>query len=162
MSIQNQKIAPFLWFKDQAEEAVNFYISLFKDGKIISTTRYGKNGPGPEDAVMVMNFELLGQEFVALNGNSQCTFNESVSFYVKCETQQEIDQYWDGILNGGGQTLACGWIKDKFGVSWQITPPILPEMIQDKDPEKAARVMQAMMQMIKIDIQKLKDAYDGK
>lgn len=162
MNAQNQKIAPFFWFKNEAEEAVNFYVSLFRQAKVISTTRYGKEGPGPDDAVMVMNFELFGQEFVALNGNEQSTFNESVSFYVKCDTQQEIDQYWDGILNAGGQTLACGWIKDKFGVCWQITPPILPEMLQDKDREKAGRVMQAMMQMIKIDIQKIKDAYDGK
>lgn len=161
MSTDNQKIAPFLWFKDQAEEAVHFYISTFKDAKIISTTRYGKDGPGPDDAVMVMNFELFGQEFVALNGNTQSTFNDSVSFYVKCETQQEIDTYWDAIEKEG-QPLACGWIRDKFGVAWQITPPMLPEMLQDKDSQKASRVMQAMMQMIKIDIQKLKDAYDGK
>ncbi len=157
-----QKITPFLWFKNEAEEAVNFYVSLFEDAKILTTTRYGKDGPGPDDAVMVVNFELFGQEFVALNGNAQVPFNESVSFYVKCPTQQEIDRYWDGILSAGGQTLACGWIKDKFGVSWQITPPILPEMLQDKDPEKVGRVMKAMMQMIKIDIQKIKDAYDGK
>lgn len=162
MDTQNQKIAPFLWFKTEAEEAVNFYLSLFKQGKIITTTRYGKEGPGPEGKVMVMYFELFGQEFVALNGNGQCTFNESVSFYVKCDTQQEIDQYWDGILNTGGQALACGWIKDKFGVSWQITPPQLVEMINDKDPEKAGRAMNAMRQMIKIDLQKIKDAYDGK
>jgi predicted 3-demethylubiquinone-9 3-methyltransferase (glyoxalase superfamily) len=160
--MSNQKIAPFLWFKNQAEEAVNHYLSVFKNGKIISITRNGKNGPGPENEVMVVNFELFGQEFVALNGNTQSQFNESVSFYVKCPTQEEIDRYWDAILEAGGQTLACGWIKDKFGVSWQITPPILPEMINDKDPEKAGRVMQAMMQMIKIDIQKIKDAYDGK
>lgn len=160
--MNSQKISPFLWFENQAEEAVNFYISLFKDGKIVTTTRYGKEGPGPDDAVMVMSFELFGQEFTALNGNTQSTFNDSVSFYVKCDTQQEIDRYWDRILETGGQTLACGWIRDKFGVSWQITPPILTEMLNDKDPEKAGRVMQAMMQMIKIDIQKIKDAYDGK
>jgi len=160
--MSNQKIAPFLWFENEAEEAVNFYLSLFQDAKILSTTRYGKEGPGPDDAVMVMSFELFGQEFVALNGNTQNKFNESVSFYVKCHTQEEIDQYWDGILNAGGQTLACGWIKDKFGVSWQITPPMLTKMIADPDKEKAGRVMQAMMKMIKIDIQKIQDAYDGK
>lgn len=161
MTTTNQKIAPFLWFENQAEEAVNFYISTFKEGKITNMTRYGKDGPGPDDAVMVMSFELFGQEFVALNGNTQCTFNDSVSFYVKCETQQEIDAYWNAIEKEG-QPLACGWIRDKFGVAWQITPPMLPEMLQDKDPEKAGRVMQAMMQMIKIDIQKIQDAYDGK
>ncbi|SCY67194.1 VOC family protein [Flavobacterium caeni] len=160
--MDTQKIAPFLWFENQAEQAVNFYVSLFKDAKITDTTRYGKGAPGPEGEVMVMGFELFGQEFVALNGNTQCKFNDSVSFYVKCHTQQEIDQYWDGILAAGGQTLACGWIRDQYGVAWQITPPMLPEMLQDKDPEKAARVMQAMMQMIKIDIQKIQDAYDGK
>src|SRR4051812_15946502 len=109
MEIQHQKVVPFLWFENQAEEAVNFYVDLFKDGKILSTTRYGKDGPGPENDVMVMSFELFGQEFTALNGNTQSKFNDSVSFYVKCNTQQEIDEYWDGILNAGGETLACGW-----------------------------------------------------
>ena len=162
MKTHNQKIAPFLWFKNEAEEAVNFYVSLFRDAKVISVTRYGKEGPGPDDAVMVMTFELFRQEFVALNGNQDSSFNNSVSFYVKCDTQDEIDQYWDGILNHGGKTLACGWITDKYGVAWQITPPLLGKMLQDPDKEKAGRVMQAMMQMIKIDIQKIKDAYDGK
>lgn len=158
--MNTQKIVPFLWFQNQAEEAVNFYLSLFKDARITSTTRYGKEGPGPENGVMVINFELEGQEFVALNGNPEFKFSESTSFYVKCETQEEIDHYWNHLLEGG-QPMACGWIKDKFGLAWQITPTLLPEMIQDKDPEKAGRVMQAMMKMIKIDIQKIKDAYEG-
>lgn len=161
MSTQDQKIVPFLWFENQAEEAVNYYLSIFKDGKVTSVKRNGKDGPGPENDVMVMSFELFGQEFTALNGNQQCQFNESVSFYVKCKNQEEVDLYWDAIEKEG-KPLACGWIKDKFGVSWQITPTILVEMIQDKDPEKASRVMQAMMQMVKIDIQKIQDAYDGK
>ena len=159
--MNNQKIVPFLWFQNQAEEAVNFYLSFFKNAKIISTTPYGTEGPGPENAVMVINFELEGQEFVAFNGNPEFKFTESTSFCVKCETQEEIDHYWTRILDGG-QPMACGWIKDKFGLSWQITPTLLPEMLQDKNPEKAGRVMQEMMKMIKIDIQKIKDAYEGR
>lgn len=161
-AIKNQKIVPFLWFDMQAEEAVNFYVSIFKEAKITSETRYGKGGPMPEGTVMVMEFELFGQTFNALNAGPAYNFNESISFYVKCYDQQEIDYYWSKLLEGGGQTQACGWLKDKYGPSWQITPPILGEMMQDKDPEKAGRVMQAMMKMVKIDIQQLHEAYNGK
>ncbi|HMI07802.1 MAG TPA: VOC family protein [Flavobacterium sp.] len=162
MKPQENKIVPFLWFENQAEEAVNFYVSIFKDAKITSESRYGKGSPMPEGTVMVMSFELFGQEFNALNTGMAKEFNEGVSFYVKCEDQPEIDYYWDKLLEGGGQTQACGWLKDKFGLSWQITPPLLGKLLSDPDKEKAGRVMQAMMQMIKIDIQKIKDAYDGK
>jgi len=155
-----QKIVPFLWFDNQAEEAVNFYVSVFADSRITGVTRYGKDGPGPEGSVMTMGFILNGQEFAALNGGPIFKFTEAVSFYVKCETQEEIDEKW-ATLSEGGQEQPCGWLKDRFGLSWQIVPPLLIEMLQDKDPKKAQSVGQALMQMKKIDIAKLKAAYEA-
>jgi predicted 3-demethylubiquinone-9 3-methyltransferase (glyoxalase superfamily) len=155
-----QKITPFLWFDANAEEAVAFYTSVFKDSKVLATARYGEAGPGPKGSVMTMKFVLNGQEFIALNAGPHFQFNEAVSFVVDCETQQEVDYYWSK-LTAGGKEVQCGWLKDKFGLSWQITPTILPQLLQDKDPQKANRVMQAMMKMIKIDIEGLKRAYKG-
>ena len=156
-----QKISPFLWFNDNAEEAVSFYTSIFKNAKILAVARYGEAGPGPNGSVMTINFQIEGQEFIALNGGPHFTFNEAISFSVDCETQQEVDELWEK-LSEGGQKHQCGWAKDKFGLSWQVIPRILGEMLSDKDPEKAKRVMEAMLQMEKIDIKTLKQAYDGK
>ena len=156
-----QKITPFLWFDGKAEEAMNFYISIFKNSKIVSVTRYGEAGPGPKGTVMTAKFVLNGQEFVALNGGPQFTFTEAISFVVNCETQQEVDELWEK-LSEGGKKSRCGWLKDKYGLSWQVVPTALVEMLQDKDPKKANSVMQAMMQMDKIDIKRLQQAYDGK
>jgi len=156
-----QKITPFLWFDNQAEEAAKFYTSIFKNSKIKSISRYGDAGPGPKGQVMVVAFELAGQEFLALNGGPQFKFTEAVSMMVNCETQEEVDYYWDK-LSAGGQIIECGWLKDKYGFPWQVTPVILNEMLQDKDPAKSQRVMKAMLQMKKIDIPTLKKSYDGK
>ena len=156
-----QKITPFLWFDNNAEEAVNFYISVFKNSKVLSTTRYGEAGPGPAGTVLTAAFQLQGQEFIALNGGPHFKFTEAVSFSVNCETQEEVDEYWEK-LSEGGEKGRCGWLKDKFGLSWQVNPAVLGEMLQDKDPEKAKRVMEAMLQMDKIDIPTLKKAYEGK
>ena len=152
------KITPFLWFDGKAEEAMNFYISIFKNSKILSVTRYGEAGPGPKGTVMTAKFELNGQEFIALNGGPQFTFTEAVSFVVSCETQQEVDELWEK-LSQGGQKSRCGWLKDKYGLSWQVIPTVLVELLQDKDPEKSNRVMQAMLQMDKIEIETLRRAY---
>jgi predicted 3-demethylubiquinone-9 3-methyltransferase (glyoxalase superfamily) len=153
------KIVPFLWFDGRAEEAMNFYASIFKNSKIGDLTRYGKAGPGPEGTVMSATFELEGQKFYALNGGPQFTFSPAISFFVNCETQQEVDDLWEK-LSEGGQTQPCGWLQDKFGLSWQIIPTILGKLLGDKDAAKAQRVMQAMLQMKKIDIARLKQAYD--
>ena len=153
-----QKISPFLWFNTEAEQAVNFYCSIFKDSKILTMSRYGETGPGPKGSVMVVKFQLNGLEFYALNGGPEFKFTEAISFTVNCETQEEVDYYWSKLVEGG-QEIQCGWLKDKYGLCWQITPVILGQYLADRDPKKAARVMQAMMQMVKIDIQKLKDAY---
>jgi predicted 3-demethylubiquinone-9 3-methyltransferase (glyoxalase superfamily) len=155
-----KKITPFLWFDGKAEEAMNFYVSTFKNSKIVSVTRYGEAGLGPKGTVMTAKFELDGQEFVALNGGPLFTFTEAISFVVNCETQQEVDEFW-GKLSKGGTKSRCGWLKDKYGLSWQVVPTVLPELIQDKDPEKSQRVMQAMLQMDKIEIEALKRAYLG-
>jgi predicted 3-demethylubiquinone-9 3-methyltransferase (glyoxalase superfamily) len=155
-----QKITPFLWFDNQAEEAMNFYTSIFKNAKIGNVSRYGESGPGPKGSVMVASFELDGMHFTALNGGPQFKFTEAISFYVSCESQDEVDHYWDK-LSEGGQTQRCGWLKDKFGVSWQIIPSALPKLMGDPDRAKAGRVMQAMLQMKKIDVAKLQQAYDG-
>jgi predicted 3-demethylubiquinone-9 3-methyltransferase (glyoxalase superfamily) len=152
-----QKITPFLWFNDNAEEAINFYTSIFEKSKIGTVTRYGDAGPGPKGQLMTASFELNGQEFIALNGGPQFTFTEAISFVVNCGTQKEIDHYWDK-LSKGGKTQMCGWLKDKFGVSWQIVPPILSKLLKDKDPQKAKRVMNAMLKMEKLDIKVLKEA----
>jgi len=153
-----QKITPFLWFDGKAEEAVNFYVSIFKNSKVVSFTRYGEAGPGPKGTVMSATFQLDGQEFYALNGGPMFTFSPAISFFVKCETQPEIDEMWEK-LSAGGEKQRCGWLKDKYGVSWQIVPPVLGEMLSDKDAEKSKRVMEAMLQMDKIDIDTLKRAY---
>jgi len=155
-----QKITPFLWFDNQAEEAMNFYVSIFKNSKTLSCTRYGDAGPGPKGTVLVASFELDGQEFMALNGGPRFKFTEAVSFVVNCETQAEIDEMW-AKLSAGGEESQCGWLKDKFGLSWQVVPPILSKLMQDKDPQKSNRVMQALLQMKKIDIATLQRAYDG-
>ena len=153
-----QKITPFLWFDGNAEEAINFYVSIFKNSKILSVARYGEAGPGPKGTVMTAAFQLDGQEFVALNGGPQFKFTEAISFWVRCETQEEIDEMWEKLSEGGAKSR-CGWLKDKYGLSWQVVPPILGEMLQDKDAEKSQRVMAAMMQMDKIDINTLRRAY---
>ena len=154
-----QKITPFLWFDDKAEEAMNFYFSIFKNSKVLKVTRYGEAGPGPKGTVMSATFQLEGQTFYALNGGPLFSFTPAISFFVNCETQQEVDDLWEK-LSAGGKKERCGWLKDKYGLSWQVIPTALGEMLGDKDPQKAGRVMQAMMQMGKIDIQGLKQAYD--
>jgi len=156
-----QKITPFLWFNDKAEEAIKFYTSIFKKSKIGKITRYGEEGPGPKGTVMTAAFKLEGQDFVALNGGPVFTFSPAISFVVNCETQKEVDYFWEK-LSKGGEIQQCGWLKDKYGVSWQIVPTVLVKMLQDKDAEKSRRVMKAMLQMIKIDIKGLKQAYQGK
>jgi predicted 3-demethylubiquinone-9 3-methyltransferase (glyoxalase superfamily) len=156
-----QKITTFLWFDNQAEEAMNFYTSIFKNSKIENTRRYGDAGPGPKGSVMTGTFILDGQEFYALNGGPHFKFTEAISLFIKCETQKEVDMFWEK-LSEGGQKSRCGWLKDKFGLSWQVIPNILGELLEDKDSKKANRVMAAMMQMDKIDIQKLKDAAEDK
>lgn len=155
-----QKITPFLWFDSNAEEAMNFYISIFKNSKVLDITRYGEAGPGPKGSVLTAAFELDGLELIALNGGPHFKFTEAISLAVSCETQDEVDEFWEK-LSEGGETGKCGWLKDKYGLSWQINPRVLGEMLQDKDPEKAKRVMEAMLQMDKIDIKKLKQAYEG-
>lgn len=154
-----QTITPFLWFDGQAEEAMNFYTSIFKNSKAGRVTRFGEGGPAPKGTVISTTFQLNGQEFMALNGGPQFKFTEAISFFVSCETQEEVDEVWEK-LSAGGTKSRCGWLKDKFGVSWQIIPTALGQMLQDKDPEKSKRVMQAMLQMGKIDIQTLKQAYE--
>ena len=154
-----QKITPFLWFDGNAEEAMNFYVSIFKNSKVLRVTRYGEAEPGPKGTVMSATFQLDGQEFFALNGGPQFTFSPAISFFVNCETQQEVDELWEK-LSEGGEKQRCGWLKDKYGLSWQIVPSVLGTMLQDKDPEKAGRVMKTMLQMDKIDIGTLKQAYE--
>ena len=153
-----QKITPFLWFDGNAEEAMNFYTSIFKNSKIGRITRYGDAGPGPKGTVMSATFQLDGQEFMALNGGPQFKFTEAISFFVNCETQEEVDELWEK-LSDGGQKSRCGWLKDKYGLSWQIIPSALGKMLGDKDPEKSQRVMKAILQMDKIDIKRLEQAY---
>ena len=154
-----QKITPFLWFDGKAEEAVNFYVSIFKNSRVGTITRYGDAGPGPKGTVMIATFQLEGQDFIALNGGPQYTFTPAISLFVDCKTQEEVDDLWNK-LSEGGKTDRCGWLRDKYGLSWQIVPSTLRELMGDKDPEKSKRVMKAMLQMTKIDIQGLKQAYD--
>ncbi|MGH8528674.1 MAG: VOC family protein [Nevskiales bacterium] len=153
-----QKITPFLWYDHQAEEAANFYVSIFNNSKINGIARYGDAGPGPKGSAMTVEFQIEGQEFVALNGGPHFTFSPAISFVVSCKTQREVDELW-GKLSADKSAEQCGWLKDKYGVSWQIVPTVLAEMYQDKNPEKSRRVMQAMLQMKKLDIKKLKEAY---
>jgi predicted 3-demethylubiquinone-9 3-methyltransferase (glyoxalase superfamily) len=155
-----QKITPFLWFDNNAEEAMNFYVSIFKNSKVLTVSRYGEAGPGPSGTVMTAEFELEGQEFVALNGGPRFKFTEAISFVVNCETQEEVDYFWER-LSEGGQQSRCGWLKDKFGLWWQVVPVILAELMGDKDPEKSKRVMQSMLTMDKIEIEPLKRAHEG-
>jgi predicted 3-demethylubiquinone-9 3-methyltransferase (glyoxalase superfamily) len=154
-----QKITPFMWFDDKAEEAMNFYVSVFKNSKVVGVTRYGAGAPGPQGAVMTATFQLDGQEFVALNGGPQFSFTPAISFFVNCETQQEVDELWEKLSEGGAKER-CGWLRDKYGLSWQIVPTALGKMLQDKDPEKSRKVMEAMLKMDKIDIGALRRAYD--
>ena len=153
-----QKITPFLWFDTQAEEAANFYVSIFKNSKIGETRRYEEAGPGPKGSVMTITFQIEGQEFIALNGGPHFKFTPAISFFVDCQTQAEVDQLWDK-LSEGGRADQCGWLQDKFGVSWQIIPNVLMKLLGDPDPVKATRVMKAMLQMNKIDVRRLEEAY---
>jgi predicted 3-demethylubiquinone-9 3-methyltransferase (glyoxalase superfamily) len=163
-----QKITPFLWFKDNAEEAAKFYTSIFKNSKIGRILRYDEETAKvsqsgmPAGSVLTIEFEIEGQKFVALNGGPQFKFNESISFVVNCETQKEVDYFWEKLTADGGEKSQCGWLRDKFGVSWQVTPTVLIDMLHDKDAKKSERVMKAMLQMQKIDIEKLEAAYRGK
>jgi predicted 3-demethylubiquinone-9 3-methyltransferase (glyoxalase superfamily) len=161
-----QKITPFLWFDHQAEEAAKFYTSVFENSKVGRILRYdeasAKAAGGAVGSVLTIEFEIGGQKFTALNGGPEFKFNESISFVVNCDTQKEVDYFWEKLTAGGGQESHCGWLRDKFGVSWQIVPTVLIEMLHDKDSEKSERVMKAMLQMQKIDIKLLKEAYAGK
>lgn len=154
-----QKITPFLWFNDQAEEAAKFYVSIFNNSKMGRIGRFGDAGPGPKGSVMSVTFQLADQEFMALNGGPLFTFTPAISFFVNCETQQEVDELWEK-LSEGGKKERCGWLKDKFGLSWQIIPTALGKMLGDNDPKKSQRVMKAMMGMTKIEIKGLKRAYE--
>jgi predicted 3-demethylubiquinone-9 3-methyltransferase (glyoxalase superfamily) len=156
-----QKITTFLWFDKEAEEAAKFYTSIFEDSRIVTTTRYGDAGPGPKGSVMTVAFELEGQQFTALNGGPHFKFTEAISLVVNCETQKEVDDYWRK-LGEGGQESQCGWLKDKYGLSWQIVPTALPRLLQDPDPQKAKRVVEAMLQMKKIDVARLEQAAAGR
>lgn len=158
--IAMQKITPFLWFDNQAEEAMEFYVSIFRNSKVHGVSRYGEGGPGPAGSVMMASFELDGQKFMALNGGPMYQFTEAISFMVDCPTQEEVDHLW-GKLSEGGEIQRCGWLKDKFGLSWQIVPSILGRLMSDPDPEKSKRVVAAMLEMTKLDIAKLKRAYEG-
>jgi predicted 3-demethylubiquinone-9 3-methyltransferase (glyoxalase superfamily) len=165
MAKTKQRITPFLWFDDQAEEAVKFYVSIFKDSKIVGTTRYDEEASRaagrPKGSVMTVAFELDGQEFTALNGGPLFKFTEAISLVVNCETQAEVDHFWTK-LSAGGEEVQCGWLKDKYGISWQVVPTVLIELLQSKDPEKAKRVMSAMLKMKKIDIGAVKKAAEGR
>ena len=153
-----QKITPFLWFDTQAEEAARFYTSIFKNSKVGTVTRYGEAGPGPKGSVMTVAFEIEGQKFTALNGGPVFKFTEAISFVVNCETQEEVDELWEKLSEGGAK-VECGWLKDQYGLSWQIVPTVLIEMLQDKDAARSQRVMKAMMKMKKLDIAGLEEAY---
>jgi predicted 3-demethylubiquinone-9 3-methyltransferase (glyoxalase superfamily) len=155
-----QKITPNLWFDTEAEEAATFYTSIFGNSKIKGVHRYGEAGPGPEGSVMVVDFQLEGQDFTAINGGPEFKFNEAISLLVNCETQEEVDRLWDQLLAGGGREQQCGWLKDKYGLSWQIVPTILGELISGDDPERTNSVIKAMLGMVKLDVDTLKKAYD--
>jgi predicted 3-demethylubiquinone-9 3-methyltransferase (glyoxalase superfamily) len=155
------KISPFLWFDQQAEEAANYYVSIFKDSKILSISRYNDAGPGPAGKVLVVKFQIEGQDFFALNGGPQFKFDEAISFAIDCQTQEEVDYFWNKLTADGGKESQCGWLKDKFGLSWQVIPRILIELLSDHDKSKAGRVMQAMLKMKKIEIAALQAAAQG-
>ena len=154
-----QKITPFLWFDHQAEEAANFYASLFKDSRIVSISRYGEGGPGPQGTVFTVNFVLEGQEFIALNGGPEFAFSPAISFFVDCSTQAEVDRLWEKLTDGG-EEVQCGWLKDKYGLSWQIVPSGLNELLNGKNPEGSRRAMQAMLKMKKLDLERMRLAYE--
>ena len=154
-----QKITPFLWFNDKAEEAANFYVSLFKNSKVKEIRRYGDAGPGPKGSVMTITFQIEGQDFIALNGGPHFSFTPAISLFVNCETQEEVDQLWEKLAEGGRKDR-CGWLQDKYGLSWQIIPEALGKLMSDPDPKKAAGVMQAMLQMDKIDVKRLQEAHE--
>lgn len=160
-NMKQQTITPFLWFNNEAEEAARFYTSVFKNSKMGTVNRYGAEGPGPAGSVMIATFQINGQNFIALNGGPQFSFTEAISFVVDCETQEEVDELWQK-LSEGGKPSQCGWLKDKYGLSWQIVPTILGELMQSTDAQKRSSVMKAMLQMGKLDIEKLKQAYEGK
>lgn len=155
---RKQKITTFLWFDNNAEEAAKFYVSVFKNSRILETSHYTEVGPGPKGSVMTISFELDGQQFTALNGGPQFKFTEAISLVVNCQSQEEVDYYWDKLREGGGQEVECGWLKDKFGLFWQIVPEALMRLLNDSDQAKVNRVMQAMMQMKKLDIKKIEQA----
>jgi predicted 3-demethylubiquinone-9 3-methyltransferase (glyoxalase superfamily) len=157
-----QKIKTFLWFDANAEDAASFYVSVFKDSKILSVARSGEAGPGPKGSALTVNFQLEGQEFIALNGGPHFKFTEAISLLVDCDSQKEVDELWNKLTAGGGAESQCGWLKDKFGLSWQIIPRVLFELMGDADPVKSGRVMQAMLKMTKIDIAALEKAHAGK
>ncbi|PZF79399.1 VOC family protein [Jiangella anatolica] len=157
----SQKIITFLWFENDAEEALTFYTSIFDDAHITSVARFGDGGPFPAGTLQSATFELAGQQFMAINGGPHDPFNDAISLFVACETQEEIDRYWDALLAGGGTPTQCGWLKDRFGVSWQITPVQLLRYLSDPDPEKAGRTAAAMMSMVKLDLPALAAAYEG-
>jgi predicted 3-demethylubiquinone-9 3-methyltransferase (glyoxalase superfamily) len=157
-----QKITTYLWFDREAEEAANLYTSIFKNSKILNVARYGDAGPGPKGTAMTVNFQLDGQEFIALNGGPMYRFTEAISLLVDCETQEEVDRLWNKLTADGGEESMCGWLKDRFGLSWQIIPSALPRLLSDPDPEKSKRVMEAMLQMKKIDVPTLERAHAGK
>ena len=156
------KITTFLWYDDDAEEAIRFYCSIFPDSKILAETRWGEGGPVPEGTLMTATFQLAGQEFMALNGGPMYRFNEAISLFVHCNTQREIDEMWAKLTSGGGEPGQCGWLKDKYGLSWQVAPDALVEMLGDRDPAKARRASAAMLEMGKLDLQRLKQAYEGR
>jgi predicted 3-demethylubiquinone-9 3-methyltransferase (glyoxalase superfamily) len=155
---EKQKITTFLWFNNNAEEAVNHYISIFHNSKILNVHRTGDAGPGPKGSILTIDFQLEGQRFIALNGGPQFKFNEAISLFVSCESQAEVDELWRRLVSGGGEESMCGWLKDKFGLSWQIIPTALLRLLHDENPERAKRAMEAMLQMKKIDIRKLEEA----
>ena len=156
-----QKIIPYLWFDNDAAEAIDFYTSIFDDARVVSASHYGEDGPFPAGTLMSATFELAGQQFAALNGGPHDTFNDSISLFVDCEDQAEVDRYWDALLADGGQPTQCGWLKDKYGVSWQIVPQALMRYLGDPDPEKAQRTVAAMLKMVKLDVAELTAAYEG-
>lgn len=156
-----QKITPYLWFEDQAEEAARFYTSIFNNSKIDEISRYGEGGPGPAGSVMLVSFELDGQQFIALNGGPQFQFTEAISFVINCESQEEVDYMWARLTEGGEESM-CGWLKDRYGVSWQVVPTALPELLNAPDPEAQQRVMEVFLKMTKIDLPTLRLAYEGR
>jgi predicted 3-demethylubiquinone-9 3-methyltransferase (glyoxalase superfamily) len=154
-----QKITPFLWFNQEAEEAANLYVSLFQDSKVLGVTRYGDAGPGPKGSAMTVEFQLAGQKFTALNGGPVFKFTEAISLFVTCDSQEEVDSLWSRLTANGGQESQCGWLKDRYGLSWQIVPSRFMELMRDSDPKKTQRVMQAMLKMKKFDVARLEEAY---